>query len=90
MLNQRGWGESRLFSLRHTQRSSTTTTTVVVVVVRMMSIYISSSPLVLLHNHSSVTMVGSAHTHTHTLLFEGRAVQIGPGNHSLLAYHGMF
>lgn len=42
----------------------------------MMSIYISSSPHVLLHNHTSVTMVGSTHR------FE-RAVQIGPGNHSL-------
>lgn len=27
----------------------------------MMSIYISSAPLVLLHNHTSVTMVGSTH-----------------------------
>lgn len=45
-------------------------------VMGMMSIYISSSPHVLLHNHTSVTMVGSTHR------FE-RAVQIGPGNHSL-------
>lgn len=42
----------------------------------MMSIYISSSPHLLLHNHTSVTMVGS------TRCFE-RALQIGPGNLSL-------
>lgn len=52
----------------------------------MMSIYISSSPLVLLHNHTSVTMVGSTHR------FE-RAVQIGwvlLRQSQPLAYHGMF
>lgn len=42
----------------------------------MMSIYISSSPHLLLHNHTSVTMVGR------TRCFE-RALQIGPGNLSL-------
>ena len=42
----------------------------------IMSIYISSSPHLLLHNHTSVTMVGSTHC------FE-RALQIGSGNHSL-------